>query len=148
MATFTLNASIAAPVETVFDVLSDHSRYADITPLRSSVLERQGTPESNGVGAIRRLALAGPPIREEITEFERPRRLSYKALSGVPAKEHYGSVELTESGQGTLLRWELDSTPKLVLLDPIWPMVMKPVISQLIKGVKQESERRAGSGVR
>ena len=42
MATFTITAEIAAPPETVFDVLSDHRNYARITPLRSSTLEREG----------------------------------------------------------------------------------------------------------
>ena len=82
MATFTLHAEINAPVETVFEVLTDHRGYANITPLRSSTLEREGSPDPNGVGAIRRLALAGPPIREEVTEFER-RRLPYVPL-GLP----------------------------------------------------------------
>ncbi len=146
MATFTLHAEINAPVETVFDVLTDHRRYAEITPLRSSTLEREGSPDPNGVGAVRRLALAGPPIREEITEFERPRLLSYKALSGVPAKQHSGMVRLSERGAGTVLTWHVDSTPKLPLPDAVYVAAMKPVINQLLRGVVRESERRAGSG--
>jgi hypothetical protein len=146
MATFTLHAEINAPIDTVFDVLSDHRSYQNITPLRSSTLEREGTPEVNGVGAIRRLALAGPPIREEITEFERPRLLSYKALSGVPAKSHAGMVRLSERGDGTILTWHIDSTPKLPIPNPVYVTAMKPVINQLLRGVVKESERRAKSG--
>jgi uncharacterized protein YndB with AHSA1/START domain len=145
MATFTLHAEINAPVETVFEVLSDHSGYSKITPLRSSTLEREGSPDRNGVGAIRRLALAGPPIREEITEFERPKLLSYKALSGVPAKQHSGMVRLSERSGGTILTWHVDSTPKLPIPDAIYVAAMKPVIKQLLGGVKTESERRAGA---
>jgi hypothetical protein len=40
MATFTLNSTVAAPIEVVFDVLTDHRGYAKLTPLRSSTLER------------------------------------------------------------------------------------------------------------
>src|SRR5205807_3852248 len=118
---------IDAPVETVFDVLSDHRGYSAITPLRASTLEREGAPDPNGVGAIRRLELAGPPIREEITEYERPRVLAYKALSGVPAKQHLGMVRLSERSGGTILTWHIDSTPKLPVPDAVYVAAMKPV---------------------
>ncbi len=143
MATFTLHADVAAPPETVFDVLTDHRAYANLTPLRSSTLEREGSPEVNGLGAIRRLALAGPPIREEVTEFERPSRFAYRALSGVPAKAHTGTVQLSPRGSGTILTWRVDSTPKLPLPDALYIAVLKPVIGQLLKGIVRESERLA-----
>jgi hypothetical protein len=72
VATFTLRASIAAPVDVVFDVLTDHRAQADMTALRSSTLEREGEPAPNGVGAVRVLSLVGPPIREQVTAFDRP----------------------------------------------------------------------------
>ena len=53
MASFTYQRHIAAPPQTVFDVLTEHDRYAAITPMRKSVLEREGDPAPNGVGAIR-----------------------------------------------------------------------------------------------
>jgi uncharacterized protein YndB with AHSA1/START domain len=143
MATFTLSRTIDAPVEVVFDVLSDHRGYARITPLRSSTLEREGSPDPNGIGAVRVLKLAGPPIREEVTAFERPTLLSYRALSGVPAKSHGGTVRLTGDGSRTRLDWEVDSTPKLPLPDGVWAAAVRPVIGQLLRGVVKESERRA-----
>ncbi len=143
MATFTLSADVAARPETVFDVLTDHRSYANLTPLRSSTLEREGAPDVNGVGAIRRLALVGPPIREEVTEFERPSRFAYRALSGVPAKEHTGTVQLSPRGSGTILTWRVDSTPKVALPDALYVAALKPVIAQLLKGIVRESERLA-----
>ena len=143
MASFTLHASISAPIETVFDVLTDHSSYSRLTPLRSSTLERKGTPHPNGVGAIRVLKLAGPPIREEVTSFERPTRFAYRALSGVPAKHHAGTVELSTAGGATRLAWTVDSTPRIPMPDAVWVAAVKPVINQLLKGVVKESERKA-----
>jgi uncharacterized protein YndB with AHSA1/START domain len=143
MATFTLTRTIAAPIDTVFDVLSDHRGYAKITPLRSSTLEREGDADPNGVGAIRVLSLAGPPIREEVTAFERPTLLAYKALSGVPARSHTGTVRLAADGNRTRIEWDVDSTPKLPLPDRVWSAAVRPVINQLLRGVAKESERRA-----
>jgi uncharacterized protein YndB with AHSA1/START domain len=143
MATFTLTRTISAPVDVVFDVLTDHRSYSKITPLRSSTLEREGTGDPNGVGAIRVLSLAGPPIREEVTAFERPTLLAYKALSGVPASSHSGTVRLTADGNRTRLEWDVDSTPKLPLPAGVWAAALRPVIGQLLKGVVKESERRS-----
>jgi hypothetical protein len=58
----------------VFDVLTDHRGHAKMTALRSSTLEHEGEPAPNGVGAIRVLHLIGPPIRERVTTFDRPRQ--------------------------------------------------------------------------
>jgi uncharacterized protein YndB with AHSA1/START domain len=146
MATFTLHASISAPIETVFDVLTDHRSYSRLTPLRSSTLEREGATHPNGVGAVRVLKLAGPPIREEVTSFERPTLFAYRALSGVPAKHHAGTVELTTGGGDTKLTWTVDSTPKIPVPDGVWVAAVKPVINQLLKGVVKESERKARAG--
>ena len=146
MATFTLRSTIAAPAELVFDVLTDHGGYARLTPLRSSTLEREGDPAPNGVGAIRVLKLAGPPIREEVTEYEPPRRFAYKMLSGAPVDRHTGVVDLSPAGSSTELVWTVDSTPSLPIPGAAWAVIVRPVISALLRGVKRESERRARAG--
>lgn len=129
----------------MFDVLTDHRGMADITRLRYSRLERQGSPEPNGVGAVRLLGAVGPPFREEVTEFERPHRFAYRALSGVPtASEHGGTIDLIEQGGQALLRWRVDSSTKLPLPDGVWVALVRPVIRQLLHGIIKESERRAG----
>jgi uncharacterized protein YndB with AHSA1/START domain len=143
MASFTLRASVSAPIETVFEVLTDHRGYADLTPLRASTLEREGDPSPNGVGAIRVLRLAGPPIREEVTVFEPPARFSYKLLSGAPVRTHTGTVELTSEANGTTLAWHVHTTPRIPVPAVVWAAAVKPVISTLLKSVVKESERRA-----
>jgi uncharacterized protein YndB with AHSA1/START domain len=145
MAILTLRASVRAPIDTVFDVLTDHRSYARLTPLRSSTLEREGNPAPNGVGAVRRLALAGPPIREEVTEFEPPTRFSYRLLSGIPARAHSGTVDLSEQAGATELTWRVDTVPKLPMPDGMWAVLVRPGINVLLRGVVKESERRAGT---
>ncbi len=140
MASFTLRESIAAPIDVVFDVLADHQGQADRTLLRSSTLERAGDPPPNGVGAIRRLSLIGPPIREQVTVFEPPHRFAYKMLSGVPVQSHIGTVELAQQGAGTLLIWRIDSVPKFPLPAAVWSALVRPVIKILLTGVRQKAE--------
>jgi hypothetical protein len=142
VASFTLRASIAAPIEVVFEVLSDHRGQANITALRSSTLECEGEPAPNGVGAIRALRLIGPPIREQVTAFDRPRLFAYKMLSGAPVRTHTATVELTSRGTGTELTWQVDSVPSNPVPDGVWSPIVRLVINHLLRGVVTEAERR------
>ena len=146
MASFRYVREVAAPPEIVFDVLTDHRRYSEITPLRKAELEREGEPEPNGVGAIRVLTVAGPPMREEVIAYERPNRFAYKILSGLPVRDHVGTVELQPSGGGTEVTYAVKTTPTIPLAGPAFMLVLKKAIRDLIGGVAKESERRVANG--
>jgi len=145
VASFTLTREIAAPPETVFEVLTDHRRYAELTPLRKSELEREGEPAPNGVGAIRKLTAVGPPMREEVIAYEAPRRFSYTVLSGLPVRDHIGTVELASSDGGTRMVYALRTQPTIPFLGTVVMAAVKQAIKGLIAGVATESERRASS---
>jgi uncharacterized protein YndB with AHSA1/START domain len=146
MASFTYKREVAAPPETVFDVLTDHRRYPEITPLRKAELEREGEPVPNGVGAIRRLSAVGPPLREEVLAYEPGKRFSYTLLSGLPVRDHVGTVELTPSGDGTSVVYAVRTTPTLPLAGGAVVAGIKIGIKQLLGGVAKEAERRAANG--
>ena len=144
MASFRYVRQVAAPPETVFDVLTDHRRYTEITPLRKAELEREGEPAPNGLGAIRVLsALPGPPMREEVIAYEPPFRFAYKILSGLPVRDHVGTVELQPSAGGTEVTYAVKTTPTPSLVGPVFMPILKKAIRDLIGGVAKESERRA-----
>ena len=143
MASFTFVRQVAAPPETVFDVLTDHRGYADITSVRRSELEREGEPAPNGVGAIRALHSVGPPLREEVVSYERPSRFSYKVVSGIPVRDHLGTVLLTPEGSGTRVTYAVKTTPTLPLVGGAVVAATKLAIKQLLSGITTESERRA-----
>jgi uncharacterized protein YndB with AHSA1/START domain len=64
MIDFTLTRTSTAPIETVFDAMTDNRGIADyVWACRRSTLNREGTPAPNGVGAIRRLGGDRTPIR-------------------------------------------------------------------------------------
>ena len=145
MASFTLERDVAAPPEVVFDVLTDHRGYAEITPVRKVELEREGEPAPNGVGAIRVLHSVGPPLREEVIGFERPGRFSYRLLSGAPVRDHVGTVSLKPGGAGTKVTYAVRTTPTLPVAGAAVVAVVKLAIKQLLNGVVAESERRAAA---
>jgi uncharacterized protein YndB with AHSA1/START domain len=143
MASFTYERQVAAPPEAVFDVLTDHRRYPEITSLRKSELEREGKPAPNGLGAIRVLTLVGPPMREEVIAYERPYRFSYTILSGLPVRNHVGTVELSPSDGGTKIVYAVRTTPTLPVGAFAVVAGVKQGIRTLLSGVAKESERRA-----
>lgn len=143
MASFTYQRQVAAPPEIVFDVLTDHRRYTEITALRKAELEREGEQTPNGLGAIRVLTVAGPPMREEVIAYDPPHRFSYKLLSGLPVRDHVGTVELSPHEGGTEITYAVKTTPTIPLVGSAFMALMKKGIRDLIGGVARESERRA-----
>jgi len=143
VASFTFVREVEAPPETVFEVLTDHRRYAEITPLRRSELEREGEPAPNGVGAIRVLSSIGPPLREETIVYEPPRRFSYKLLSGAPLRDHVGTVALEPAGEGTKVTYAVRTSPTLPVVGGVAIAVARFGVKQLVDGIVRESERRA-----
>jgi uncharacterized protein YndB with AHSA1/START domain len=143
MIEFTLTRTTTAPIETVFDAITNHRGIADhVWAVRRSTLDREGTPAPNGVGAIRRIEAVGPPIVEEIIDYQRPVRYAYKMLSGAPVRDHVGTVELRETGTGTEVSWHLQSTPKIPGADWLLQPVLKRVIGELLKGSVNAAEGR------
>ena len=114
--------------------------------MRKSVLEREGAPAPNGVGAIRVLTSLGPPLREEVIAYRPPSRFSYKLLSGAPVRDHVGTVELSPDGDGTKMVYAVRTVPTLPLAGGAVVAVVKQAIKALIKGIATESERRAANG--
>jgi uncharacterized protein YndB with AHSA1/START domain len=144
MTEFTLTRTTTAPIETVFDALTDHRAIADyVWAVRRSTLDREGTPAPNGVGAVRRLEALGPAIVEEIIEYQRPTGYAYKMVSGAPVRDHVGTVALREVGTGTEVSWHLQSTPKIPGLDWLLSPVLKRVIGELLNGGVDAAEGRA-----
>lgn len=143
MAGFRIERQVAAPPETVFGVLTDHRRYAEMTPLLSASLERQGEPPPNGVGAIRVLGAIGPPLREEVIAYRPPHRFSYKLLSGLPVRDHVGTAELSAAAGGTRIVYAVRTIPTVPFGGGLVVAVVRRAIGTLLRGVALEAERRA-----
>lgn len=143
MASFSLEREVAAPPQVVFDVLTDHRGYAEITPVRSAELEREGEPAPNGVGAIRALGGVGPTLREEVLAYDPPSRFSYTVISGLPVRDHVGTVSLAPVEGGTRLVYVVRTIPTLRLGGRAVVAGTRQAVRLLINGVAGEAERRA-----
>jgi uncharacterized protein YndB with AHSA1/START domain len=134
------------PVEpaVVWEVASDHPGMVRWTPLRRVEMEAGGRPHPHGVGAVRALHVVGPPIREEITAYEPDRRLAYRALSGVPAKDYTGEITLEPTSTGTRLTWSLRFKP----LFPGAQFGIAAFIRLAARSLAKEATRRGAGATR
>jgi uncharacterized protein YndB with AHSA1/START domain len=114
----TSQTTVAAPIETVWDALSNHLGISGWAPGLSVTMDRVGTEDPNGVGAIRRISSPGPgpDIVEEVVAFEPPHLLGYKALSGTPFPGYAGEVRLSQAGSGTHVKYTVSSTASFPLV--------------------------------
>jgi uncharacterized protein YndB with AHSA1/START domain len=147
MIEFTIERAIDASAETVFETITDHEAYPEFTPIRRAVIERPGDRALNGVGAVRALHLAGPPIREEILDYEPGRLLRYRVLSGIPPlRSQVGTVSLEPAGsrEQCVMSYEIEAEPLVPYTGGPLGLAMRAALGRLVAGVAGEAERRAG----
>lgn len=138
---FAIHRRIDASVQTVWDVVSDHAGYRGWTPLTSSELTIEGSPDHNGVGAVRKLGSWPKYSFERVVAFDAPNHLAYVLESGLPVREYRADVDLrpTTDGQGTILlysaRWE--STP------PGLGLAMQVLMRSILSGFAVLMDREA-----
>jgi uncharacterized protein YndB with AHSA1/START domain len=120
----TSQTTVAAPIETVWDKLSDHVGMSQWGAGLTVTMDKVGTADPNGVGAVRRIAAPGPgpDIVEEVVTFEAPNVLGYKALSGTPFPGYAAEVRLTPTGAGTHINYTISTTAS-------FPLVKAPLMA-------------------
>jgi uncharacterized protein YndB with AHSA1/START domain len=94
---------VKAPIENVFEAISDHASYALYPSVGIAKLLNEGDEERNGKGALRTVETGAFKVWERITDFERPVRMQYKIEQAKPIKmDHYkGIIDLKDLGDGT-----------------------------------------------
>ena len=137
----TSQKTVAAPIETVWDTLSDHVRMSEWGPV-TVTMDKLGTADPNGVGAIRRIASAGPgpDIVEEVVTFEAPNLFGYKALSGTPFPGYAGEVRLTPAGSGTHINYTVSTTASFPLVKAPLAVICQVLLRLLARASTKKSK--------
>ncbi len=100
-----LERTSTATPEAVWRWLADAASWKEWTRLTDTRLEREGAPEPDGVGAIRRFARSGGSSLEEVVVFDPPRHLAYVLVRGLPIVNYRADVVLEPVDDGTRIRW-------------------------------------------
>jgi uncharacterized protein YndB with AHSA1/START domain len=138
----TVRTTVSAPIATVWEVLADHEGLSNWAPGIKASLTKEGAAERNGVGAVRRIAAPGPmpAIVEEVVAFEPGRRLTYKALSGVPLRNYQGDVVLEEAAGGTAISYTVSADQRVPLVEKaLTKAIAAGLLNGLVRAVKKSA---------
>jgi uncharacterized protein YndB with AHSA1/START domain len=134
---------LRAPIDSVFDQLTDHENYASFHGVSSSTLTRTGERERNGVGAQRRIRLGAAVLWEDIVAFERPTLLEYRIVKMLPpiVRHVLGRVRLTKTSEGTRVVWTSEFEARVLgrVLEPMFAAKFDAGFRAMLR----EMERRA-----
>ena len=106
MRTIRVQRTLHAPAERVFDVLADHAGYTRFSGVKSAKVLRPGQTDPNGLGALREISTGFSWFQEEITVFDRPRRLEYRIVRGsMPIEHDLGRIDIEPTNDGVEVTW-------------------------------------------
>jgi hypothetical protein len=151
MQTISAQAHSKSSPHEVWALLADTSSWARWAPFDHAGLEEQGSPESEGVGAIRRFRARRRTTRERVVVFEPPTRFGYELLSGIPIRNYRAEVTLRSADDGgTLIQWESRFEGQFPIpgslikrkLDPLSARQRKPSRAQPRSNRPKEARRR------
>lgn len=146
MPTHHIVKEIQAPPAIVWGVLADYPGMARWAGARTVEIERPGGDVPNGVGTIRALKSWHGTIREEITGFEPERRMTYKGLSGVPARDYRGVIELSGRDGRTVLSWSVSFEPRRftsIVVSPVIKRMVSAGVDRFVRVVEATADREA-----
>jgi len=126
---------VSAPVEKVWEVISDHSAYDQWTDVKKATVRRPGSTDPNGVGAVRVFEVGGRALVEEVVAFSPPSFMAYKLTDGVPFLEHHkGEITPKRGTDETILTYTIDFDAKMGL-GIVLKMVFNKAIGGMLKGL-------------
>ena len=127
---------IAAPVERVFDTAADSRNEPSFNPAMTGVELLTPLPIGLGTRFRARMGKAGGEMLVELTEFERPHRLSSRTASSM--METTGRLTFAAEGDGTVMSWDWQVRPRG------WMRMLGPLVGAL----GGRMERRIWTGLK
>ncbi len=125
---FAVSARASAPVDEVWPLIGEADRWKEWSFLDRSGLLHPGSPDPEGVGAVRRFTSHGIGSTEEVIAYDPPHHLGYAILKGFPVRHYRADVHCTADGTGTLITWSATFDEKI----PGTGKIMERVLQRMI----------------
>ena len=138
--TFASVTRIAAPIEAVWAVMTDHARYARWGSAKQVTIERAGVPAPNGLGAIRCFHAGPMKVREEVIAWDEPTRMTYRLNSKQLTRRYESDMVLHDDNGVTVLEWSSTFVPRLPGTSRVVRRVYERAVAGFAAGIKAEAE--------
>lgn len=134
---------INAPIERVFDAVTDHEQFLTEPGASSCRVTRPGQPEKNGLGCLREIRAGAFRFVEEITVFERPTRMDYliRESSG-PVHHEVSRFDFAPLGSGTKVTWTGRFEIPVFLVGPLLTRFSRAVLARSIHRLLVQARAR------
>src|SRR5262245_14441788 len=134
----------AAP-EAVWVLVANADRYGEGGPWSGGGSQDLGGQAPDGAGVIRWFRYGRTVTVEQVLESERPRRLVYTVVKGIPVRNYRAEVTLTPQGEGTHICWVAtwDRTLPGRIVHSRLRTIYPHVVSRLIAAAAESSARPA-----
>lgn len=146
MISIQVSKTLNAPIERVFDILTDHAGYSRFHGVDESELVREGHPDRNGVGAQRRLRIGRTRVVEDIVGYRRPELLEYRITRMQPriVDHRIGRIRLKDKGDGrTDVTWTSEGRVTIPLLGRLLGPKIAAQFERGFHGMLNDIERLA-----
>jgi len=149
MATAKVNCFIPAPIQRVFELITDHGHYDQFDSVAMSRLLKEGSINRNGLGAIRELKVSSIRFKEAISAYEVPSRFEYQVLAcylcignhgreiEFPLIHQKGQITLEEHDGGTTVYWMSQFTVARPFGNQI-AKLMRPFVERTFNRILQD----------
>ena len=146
MGEFTEMTTIEAPRDVVWGLISIQENWSRWAPAREVVLDPPGSPEPNGVGAVRHMRAVGRiGAREEIIAYDPPSYLAYRLLVSFPVRNYTAHMRLAEAGKATALEWSAEWDDPLGFAEGAVTRVMRRIVQKMAAAIKADAEQDAAT---
>ncbi|HUO48080.1 MAG TPA: SRPBCC family protein [Acidimicrobiales bacterium] len=140
---YDVRATTTVGVDALWPLVGEARRWKDWAGFTSSTLLEEGTPEPDGVGALRHFAVGPGGSRERVLEWEPPHHLAYTIERGYPVRDYRSDVELTALGDGgTAIRWHGTFDAKVPGSGHVMQAVTRAMMARFAKRLVAYAERR------
>ena len=131
----------AAPPAELWPLVAEVERWKQWSFLTRSHLLRPGSPDPDGVGALRRLAVGPFGSIEEVVAFEPPSHFAYVARKGMPVRHYRADVHLEADGDGTLVTWRGVVEPLVPGTGPLALAYARSFVRRFLRSVLAYADR-------
>ncbi len=103
----------------------------------------------DSVGTTRRVYIRSLgltlPLDERVRESERPRRFVYTVERGAGIRDHRGTITIREHDGRAHVRWRVEATLRLRLLDPLFAWILRRQLGASLDALAASPSERARS---